>query len=159
MTIETNKNEQNEMIDSEKLIADTITKVEGLLNIHYPDHLAFGNGQFTILHGSTQVMIIVRPFTDNDTCVECISQLVTGAKVNEELMKFLLRKNAELHYGAFGMLFDDTITFSHAITGANLDENEFLNTLNSVAIIADYYDDILVNMAGGSRISDLHEMD
>jgi hypothetical protein len=39
-------------------------------------------------------------------------------------MQFLLRKNAELHFGAFGLLFDNTIVFQHSIAGSNVDGNE-----------------------------------
>ena len=99
-------------------------------------------------------MIVVRHFVKNETIVECMSNVVTGANVTPEIMKFLLRKNAELHFGSFGLLFDDTITFSHAITGTNLDDNELITTLNSVAFISDYYDDVIVEMAGGKRASD-----
>ena len=139
------------------LIDATISRVESILKDKFPDYLDFGNGSYTISRGSTQVMLIVRAFTDEDTCIECISNVVFGAKITEDLMKFLLRKNAELHFGAFGLLFDDTITFTHTISGANLDENELMNTLNSVATIADYYDDIIVSVNGGSRASDFFE--
>jgi hypothetical protein len=104
-------------------------------------------------------MIIVRPFTDEDSCVECSANVVIGAKITPDLMKFLLRKNTELHFGAFGLLFDDTITFAHSITGSNLDENELLTSLNSVATIADYYDDVIIEMAGGKRANELSLVD
>ena len=116
------KNEENKTIETpQELIDSTIKKVTEILVEHFPNYLTFGNGSFTISRGSTQVMIVVRPYTDDDTCVECISNVVTGARINEELMRFLLRKNAELHFGAFGLLFDDTITFSHSISGKNLE--------------------------------------
>jgi hypothetical protein len=140
---------------SQELIDDTINKVTQYLEDNFPDYLSFGNGQFTISRGSSQIMIIVRPFTENETSVEFISQVVTGADVNPDLMRFLLRKNAELHFGAFGLFFDDTITYSHTIAGSNLDENELVNTLNAVAIIADHYDDKIVELAGGKRASDV----
>ena len=152
-------NEVSAMETPIELIQQTNEKVEAVLAENFPGHLKFGDGQYTISHGSTQIMIVVRPFTDDETCVECISQLVSGATVNEELMKYLLRKNAELHFGAFGLLFDDTITFSHSIAGKNLDANELLTTLNSVAVIADFYDDEIVNMAGGKRAADINEAD
>jgi hypothetical protein len=142
--------ENNSNINTpQELIDQTIVKVEKILNKHFPDHLSFGDGSYTISHGTTQIMIVVRSFTDEETSIECISQLVHGANITPELMNFLLRKNAELHIGAFGLLFDDTITFSHSITGSNLDPNELITTLNSVAAIADYYDVIIVEMAGG----------
>jgi hypothetical protein len=153
-------NDNNITIETpQELIDSTKDKVINLLVKHFPDYIAYSAGQFTLIHGSTQLMIIIRPFTNEDTCVECISQVVSGATITPELSSFLLRKNAELHFGAFGLLFDDTITFSHSITGANLDENEFLNTIRSVATIADYYDDIIIKMAGGMRFTDLGEGD
>jgi T3SS (YopN, CesT) and YbjN peptide-binding chaperone 1 len=138
-----------------EMIEKTIEDVQAFLDKDFPDHLSFGNGTFTISRGSTQVMIIVRPFTSDETSVECISQVVTGADISSDLMNFLLRKNAELHFGAFGLYFDNTITFSHSITGTNLDENELVNTLNAVAIIADHYDDKIMELAGGKRAADL----
>ncbi len=142
-----------------ELIEQTVNRVSDLLEKYFPDHISFGNGSFTITRGSTHIMIVVRPYTEDDTCVECISHVVTGAKMTDDLMKFLLRKNAELHFGSFGLLFDGTITFSHAITGTHIDKNELTNSVNTVAIIADYYDDVIVEMAGGRRALDEPEFD
>lgn len=154
--MENTKTNFNNTLDTpENLINETVAKVENILNNNFPDHLSFGNGSFTISRGSTQVMIVVRPFTDTETCIECTANVVIGANITPDLMRFLLRKNAELHFGSFGLLFDDTIIFSHSITGTNLDANELTTTLNSVAIIADYYDDIIVELAGGKRSADI----
>lgn len=141
----------------DELLKSTMETVEAILAKSFPDHLSFGNGAYTISRGSTQIMIMVLSYTENETCIECLSQVVTGANVNDELMRFLLRKNAELHFGSFGLLFDDTITFSHSIAGTHLDESEFMTTINSVAVIADHYDDVIVEMAGGKRAADLVE--
>jgi hypothetical protein len=140
-----------------ELMESTIDNVSALLNRYYPDHLSFGDGTFTINKGSSQIMIIIRPFTSNETCVECIANVVTGANITTDLMRFLLRKNSELHFGAFGLLFDDTITFSHTIAGSTLDSGELKTALDSVSIISDYYDDIIVDLAGGKRASDIVE--
>lgn len=141
----------------QELIDMTIRRVNDILKEEFPDYLSFGNGSFTISRGSTQVMIVVRPFTSDETCVECLANVVTETEITPELMRFLLRKNAELHFGSFGLLFDDTITFSHSIAGTNLDANELITTLNSVAVIADYYDDIIVDLSGGKRAADVIE--
>lgn len=149
-------NKEEKMIDTpQELIEQTIQKVENYLKEIFPDYISFGNGSFTVNYGSSQIMIIIRPFTDSETCVEIVSNVVTGANVTPELMKFLLRKNAEIHFGAFGLLFDDTITFQHSITGTNLDKNEFETSLKAVAIISDHYDDEIIQMAGGKRAIDL----
>lgn len=142
----------------QELIESTIDKTEEILKAKFPEFLEFGRGRYTISRGSTQVMIVIRPFTEKETCVECIANVVTNAKISPDLMRFLLRKNAELHFGAFGLMFDDTITFSHTITGTNLDVNELVTSVNSVAIISDYYDDEIVSIAGGQRSADLIDL-
>lgn len=148
-----NVNTPQEIIDA------TIAKVKELMVKNYPSSIDFEDGTFAISSGSAQVMVVVRPFLGDEAAVEMISTVVSGANVNEELMKFLLRKNAELHFGAFGILFDDTITFAQAISGGNLDETEFCNTLDAVSVLADYYDDVIVEMAGGKKASELSSDD
>ncbi|MCX8054936.1 MAG: YbjN domain-containing protein [Ignavibacteria bacterium] len=148
--------EKNNMIETPvELIQSTIDKVENYLKEIFPDYISFGNGSFTVNYGSSQIMIIVRPFTETETCVEIVSNVVTGADITPELMKFLLSKNSEIHFGAFGLLFDDTITFQHSIAGTNMDKNEFETSLKTVAIISDHYDDEIVKIAGGKRGIDL----
>lgn len=143
----------------QELMDSTIAKVEAVLNEKFPEYVKFDAGSYTISRGSTQVMILVRPFTEDETCIECMSNVVTGAIVTSELMQFLLRKNAELHIGAFGLLFDNTIVFQHSIAGTNVDSNELELTVNTVAVIADHYDDKIVEMAGGKRANELADMD
>lgn len=137
-----------------ELIDQTKAKVQSVLTNHFPDHVAFDNASFSIDAGSTQVMVIIRPFTDTDTCIECMATLVSGASITEDFLRFLMRKNAELHFGAFSLMFDDTICFAHSIAGINADENEIITSIQSVALIADHYIDEIISMAGGKRCGD-----
>jgi hypothetical protein len=89
----------------EELLKKTATHVETLLKEIYPDYASFGDGSYTIIQGSSMVSIVVRPFTAGETCVECTANVVYGAEISPAIMKFLLRKNAELHFGGFGLLF------------------------------------------------------
>ncbi|MFH1052438.1 MAG: YbjN domain-containing protein [bacterium] len=141
-------------ISPEQSYNDVCNKVDRILKQNYPNYIRFENGKYTILHGSTQVMITINYLIDNEMVIICSSNVVRKAKINNEVMHFLLRKNAQIQFGAFGLLFDDTIIFSHSITGSNLDENELMTTLQSVAFNADYYDDVIVSMAGGKRAKD-----
>jgi hypothetical protein len=79
-----------------------------------------------------------------------MANLVSGAMISNDLMQFLLRKNAELHFGAFGLLFDNTIVFQHSIAGSNVDGNELVTSVDAVAIVADHYDSEIISIAGGS---------
>jgi len=138
-----------------ELIEQTYKNITAVLDEKNVEYLSFDNGAITLSFGSTQVMVVVREFTDDDVVIECIANVVTGATISPELMRFLLRKNAEIHFGAFGLLFDDTIVFSHALNGVNMDSNELLTALHAVSVIADHYDDEIVAMAGGHRAADL----
>jgi len=147
--------ETENMETPQELIDLTIKNVENILKEAYPDYLTFGEGQYTLSHGSTQIMIIVRPFTNEETCIEVLANVVSDGNITPELMKFLLRKNAELHFGAFGLLFDDTIIFQYSIAGTNVDKNELITSINAVSIIADHYDDELATMSNGKRAIDI----
>jgi len=56
-------NKENEVKTPQELIDTTVTKVERILNDKFPEYIPFGDGTFTIERGSTNVMVIVRPFT------------------------------------------------------------------------------------------------
>lgn len=137
------------------IIEKAIENVESILEKCFPDHIEFEKGKYTITRGSTQVMVIVRPFTANDCVVEFVATVVSGAKIDIDLMHFLLKKNSELHLGGFGLLFDNTIVYQHSLSGKHTAENEFADALNAVAAIADYYDDEIIKIAGGKRACDL----
>lgn len=139
------------------LITATQARIKSVLERTFPNAIDFGDGSYTITHGSSSVIIVVRPYTESDTMVELMSQVVTGAAITPELMKWLLRKNVELHFGGFGLLFDDTVVFTYSLPGANIDANELEAAITSVAVIADHYDDEIVRLAGGKRAADLQD--
>lgn len=142
------------MSTEQTLITATQNKVRNVLSERFPNHIDFGDGTFAVPYGSSSVAIMVRPYTETDTMVELIAQLVSEATVNNDVMHWLLRKNAELHMGAFGLLFDDSIVYSYAIAGNSLDADELESAIAAIAVISDHYDDEIVAMAGGKRAVD-----
>jgi hypothetical protein len=140
------------------MFEETRSQIIRILDDAYPEYMTFGNGVYAVSRGSTRVMIAVRSFTPEECMIEVTAHVVTDANVSPELMKFLLRKNAELHIGGFGLLFDDTIVFSYSITGTHMDRNELITAIAAVAVIADHYDDEIVALAGGKRASDITEL-
>ena len=107
--------------------------------------------RFIIRRGSAAVHVYVRPLSKDDCFVHTMAYVVQGAKIGPKVMNHLLRQNATMPMGSYGLLFDDTITFGHTITGANLDQNELRTTVGTVAFIADETDDEIMKMAGGMR--------
>ncbi|MCX7879474.1 MAG: YbjN domain-containing protein [Ignavibacteria bacterium] len=149
-------NEKENLIETPQELLDKVTQqLEKILDEHFPEHLKFGDGRFTIQKGSSQIMVVVRPYLADEAVVEFISNVVTGAQISSELMHFLLRKNAELHFGSFGIIFDNTITFSHSILGSSLNDRSVKLILTTLGVICDHYDDIIVSIAGGKRATDL----
>jgi len=114
--------------------------------------------RFLITEGSAIVQIVVRPWYEDDSVIDIFSFVVEGAEITAELTNFLLRKNATLHFGAFGLTFDNTVIFSCSLAGSHLDINELKAALQTVATISDYYDDQIVAIAGGKRGVDANNM-
>jgi hypothetical protein len=137
------------MADIENLIEEVREKVRTYLNEVYPDFVEFEDGMFTVQEGSATVSITVRPWHDEDTAVEFTSQLASGCNITDEVMKWLLQKNVELHFGAMGLMFDNTVVYSQTLPGCSMSREAFHSTVRTVATIADHYDDEVVAMAGG----------
>lgn len=137
-------------LDPQALMARVQGRVEGFMKkLYKSNYEKTDDGRFLVYQGSTIVQTVIRPWHANDVVVESFAYVVQDSKLTEDVLKFLLRENAVIHFGAFGLGFDGTITFAHSLAGANLDENEFNASIKSVARIADYYDNKIVEMAGG----------
>lgn len=136
------------------IIESTRANVAAILKERFPQTVDFSDGSYALSYGSSSVGVVVRRYTETDTMVEIMAQVVSGAEITPELLKWLLRKNAELHFGAFGLLFDDTIIYTYSLPGSKLDASELEAAVTSVAVIADHYDDEIVKMAGGKRMAD-----
>lgn len=132
------------MSTTQELIAATQTRLHAILEGLYPNALDFGDGSYTITQGTTSVVIVVRPFTESNTIVELMVQVVTGISITPALSQWLLRKNVELHFGAFGLLFDDSVVFTYSLPGLNIGAADLEAAIMSVAVIADHYDDEIV---------------
>lgn len=114
---------------------------------------------YVIKQGSAYVMITIVPWGKDKAMVRCTAQLVKGITMDGSLAMQLLELNNFLRFGSFA--FDpqeDTVLFVHTILGgATLDPDELMATLRDVALIADEYDDKLVEKHGGQRMLDLLE--
>jgi hypothetical protein len=114
---------------------------------------------YLVKQGSAYVMINIVPWSDEQAMVRCVAQLVKGLEMEGRLARQLLELNARLRFGAFAYEpVDKVVLFIHSILGgATLDSDELLATVRDVALIADEYDDKLVERYGGQRMSDLIE--
>jgi hypothetical protein len=109
---------------------------------------------FALSMGSAFVQVAVFPWRDDDAVVSARSYVVTGAEYTAELGKFLLEKNDDMRFGAFGLDDSGDIFFHHAIVGSSCDKNELRTTVMAVIQTADDMDDKIVSRWGGKRASD-----
>lgn len=140
------------------ITAATRKKVQSFLKkIHgknYSSIVQEINDTWVIRRGSAAVHVIVKPWGKDDCLVTALAYVVQNAKIGPKLLTYLMRRNATEQLGAYGLLFDDTVVFSHSIAGANLNMNELRVTIGTVAFVADESDDEIRKIAGGLRAVD-----
>ncbi|WP_199351007.1 T3SS (YopN, CesT) and YbjN peptide-binding chaperone 1 [Haliangium ochraceum] len=114
---------------------------------------------YVVKQGSAIVMINIVPWSQDKAMVRCVAQVVKGIELNGKLARQLLELNARMRFGAFAYEpVDQVVLFMHSILGGHtLDADELTTTLRDVALIADEYDDKLVELYGGQRMRDLME--
>jgi hypothetical protein len=110
--------------------------------------------QFGVLMGSSITRITVIPWGDDDATISITSYVVSGAEITPELMEYLLRENASMRFGAFGIDSDDDIQFEHTIVGSTCDKEELKASAMAVVRVSDKYDDEIVARFGGQRATD-----
>lgn len=120
---------------------------EGTLTPEYPIPLLI------VSMGSASAMVEICSWGD-DTTIRTWSYVVTGAELTDDLMRFLLRLNVEIEFGAFGIDDDGDIRFEHALVGSTCDKNELQASVKAVLEAADRYDDEIVRRWGGRRAVD-----
>ena len=111
------------------------------------------HSDFYLKFGSTVLEISIDPFEDDDAVIEVLAFVVQGVEPTFELTRDLLRFNSELPLGAFSMVGQD-VFFSHSFLGRRLRPEQLIASLQSVATIADEYDEKLVAEYGGETALD-----
>jgi hypothetical protein len=109
---------------------------------------------FSVKVGSSLTYVNVYAWGDDRATIQCFSWVVTGADVDEELWRFLLRENYDMRFGAFGIDDDKDIFFKHSLMGNAADKAALKAAIMAVAYTADDYDDKIRQRWGGLRSDD-----
>jgi len=118
-----------------------------------------GRGQYVVRQGSAYVTVEVLSGKKGTAIVRFVAPLVHGVRLSRELAMSLLTLNTQLRFGAFGWVpTGRAVLLTHSILGGEtLDPEEILWTLGDVALLADEYDDKIVEAGGGMRMQDMIE--
>lgn len=130
---------------NEAMIASAQQKVERYMNVLFHEYEIVKIDDFyTFTFGSITVTVQVLPWHSDDCLVKVYSYLGDeNTQVSADLRDELLRLNATIPFGSFGVTFEGQPVFSYSLAGANLDLNEFEAAVQMVAKTADEYDEIL----------------
>jgi hypothetical protein len=108
----------------------------------------------SVVVGSAVAQTAVFPWGEDDATICTRAYVVTGAELTPDLMHYLLRKNADMRFGAFGVDDDGDIVFEHTIVGSTCDKEELRASVMAVVLTADQFDDEIVARWGGQRALD-----
>lgn len=127
---------------NESLIADVTLKVGTYLANFFEEHeYTQVDNIYSFGFGSVNVEIRVVGWHSEDVLVQVFSYVAEEVTITQDLTDELLRLNATTPFGSFGLTFDNSVIYSYSLAGKNLDENEFLAAVQTVATIADEYDE------------------
>jgi hypothetical protein len=112
---------------------------------------------YVVRQGSAYVYVHVVPWAPERALVRLVAQLAGGVEMTPDLAIRLLRLNTRMRFGAFGFVpRGSCVILTHTLLGGStLDSDELLSAVRTVAIVADDYDDRIVDEAGGKRMQDL----
>ncbi|MBI4409723.1 MAG: YbjN domain-containing protein [Gemmatimonadetes bacterium] len=108
----------------------------------------------TVMVGSAFAHTAVHPWGSDDAVINTRAFVVSGAELTAELTHYLLRQNADMLFGAFGLDAEGYIVFEHTIVGSTCDKEELRASVLAVVRTADEYDDQIVARWGGQRALD-----
>lgn len=128
--------------ESQALVNETHTKIGNYLNeLFHEDEIIKIDDQYSFSFGSVAVNIVVRSWHSEDVLVDVFTYLTEDADLSGDQMEELLRLNATIPFGSFGLGMDNSVKFSYTVAGKNLDLNEFSAAVQNIAAIADQYDE------------------
>lgn len=129
---------------NEALIEQTHRKIKSFIQeLFNDDEVIELDNTYSFTFGTVSVNVRVLPWHTEDVLVEVFSYVAEEVELSSSLMEELLRLNATTHFGAFGLTFDNSVVFTYSLAGANLDLNEFTAAVQTVATVADSYDELL----------------
>jgi hypothetical protein len=130
------------------------TYLQQIYGPNYDSTVVELDDSFIVRRGSAAVHVTITPLGSGDCIIRSMAYVVQGARLTPDLLLGLMRQNAKTWFGAFGIMFDNTIVYTHTIAGVNLNANELRKSVATVAFMADDSDDKIRRIAGGKRAVD-----
>ena len=142
--------------DAAAALRVTVARIEGTL-ANSPAFTRVDKHFYVVRQGTAYVYIHALPWEPGRALVRLVAQLARGVEMTPDLAIKLLRINARLRFGAFGYVTQGScVVFAHTLLGGEtLDQEELLTALHDLSMLADEFDDRIVEEMGGKRMQDL----
>ncbi len=124
--------------------------LDELVDEHFDDA---AHCDYYLKHGTTLLEIAIQPYLEDNAVINIRAFCVQGVDSTPELMSELLRLNAQIPLGSFSLI-DGNVFFAHGFLGRDLVPEQLVASLNSVATIADEYDEWIIERWGGATALD-----
>lgn len=132
--------------ENQALIDSTYAKIDSYVKeLFHEDEYMRIDDLYSFSFGTVSVNIIVRPWHADDVLVDVFCYLAEEVELSAEQMEEMLRMNATIPFGSFGISMENSIKFSYTLAGKNMDLNEFSAAVQNIAAIADQYDEQFAN--------------
>lgn len=128
--------------ENQALVDATYAKIDGYMKeLFHEDEVIKIDDLYSFSFGTVSVNIVVRPWHTEDVLVDVFCYIAEDKELSATQMEELLRMNATIPFGSFGLSMENSIKFSYTLAGKNMDLNEFSAAVQNIAAIADQYDE------------------
>lgn len=130
---------------NESIMQEAFEKTKGwLVELLGEDKVIHIDNMLSFDFGTVSVQVQVLPWHTEDALVKVFSYVSENdAQIKEDLAMMLLKLNAQIPLGNFGITFDHSVVFSHSLPAKDMDKGELSAAIQSVAVYADQYDEII----------------
>ena len=131
-------------------------KVAGWLSQAYGDKVVPDDDgpSFRVATDRGSVRLRVNSWGANEATIAAYTAVVTDVDHKPALLRFLLRKNHFIDFGAFSLASDGDVELQYTLVGSTCDQNELLTAVTEILVMADRYDDEIIAKFGGKRGGD-----
>jgi hypothetical protein len=106
---------------------------------------------FNIAIGESTALVGVYPWGEDDATITTRSLVVNQVELSPGLMRYLLKENDKMRFGAFGLDSDENIYFEHTMVGSACNKDGLKGSILAVVITADQYSQQVIDRWGGER--------
>lgn len=145
------------MSNESKIVSELRNKIEKYLR---QKDLSYEvkSGTYWVRQGSTVVLVSPTKWGEQEQTLVALAAPVSleMKTVSAKLTRFLVEENKQLLFGKFSLDSQNNgVWYEHVLLGDDLDAEEFVTSLVTIALTADKYDEKVCKMTGGKRFVDV----